>query len=335
MTAARRPGSPPWGLSEYRNNVGEKMHCILRPKTRSEMLRSRRENAVSFARGQLDKRGACSMPVPVTDGWWKLAEGYRENPLEDLASSPRFQRYIRRRARARAAEGPDPFGTHQVRLRGPSKAWAEKISLADPPPPDAEAYFAPKRTVKHFTDEFFEWKARLISHGDLDKRGKSKKRVTLDECAPPYSSLCSSFTGCSIDPGNNIRSASQAKAVFKASAPHLLERPSAAEVARRAHNKRRTMWKEILAATAKKPHLTCDGYDGSAGFDGCGDGMEGNGSSGNRSRSSGDSRPCPSLASSACSTDPVGKTWGKVEMRPPSAPPESNRRRYSRLCGQG
>lgn len=29
-------------------------------------------------------------------------------------SSPRFQRYISKRAKARVAEGPDPFGTHEV-----------------------------------------------------------------------------------------------------------------------------------------------------------------------------------------------------------------------------
>lgn len=46
---------------------------------------------MSFARGQLDKRRACSEPVAVADGWWKLAEGYRENPLEDLA---RFDRLM-------------------------------------------------------------------------------------------------------------------------------------------------------------------------------------------------------------------------------------------------
>lgn len=44
---------------------------------------------MSFARRQLDKRKARSTPVEVTDGWWKLAEGYRENPLEDLARSDR------------------------------------------------------------------------------------------------------------------------------------------------------------------------------------------------------------------------------------------------------
>ncbi|CAM9369204.1 unnamed protein product [Scytosiphon promiscuus] len=318
MPTTRQPGSPPWGLSEpYRNN--EQRHNISRPKTRSEMLRSRRESAVSFARSQLDQRRACSTPEAVTDGWWKLAKGYRENPLEDLASSPRFQRYISRRAKARVAEDPDPFGTHQVRLRGPSKAWADKISLADPPPPDAEAYFAPKRTVKHFTDEFFEWKSRLISHGDLDERGKNK-RVTLDECAPPYSSLCSSFTGCSIDPRNNIRSTSQAKA---ATAPLPLEKPGAAEVSRRAQEQRRTMWEAIMAATAKKTHPSCDRYGGSAGSHGGGD----VGICATRSR-------VPVLLCVRSESPWRTTAWGKVEMRPPSAPPESNRRRYSRLCGQ-
>ena len=56
---------------------------------------------------------------------------------------------------------------------------ADKISCAEPPPADAEAYLEPKRTVnRHFTDEFLEWQARLTCHGDLDERGKNKARVT-------------------------------------------------------------------------------------------------------------------------------------------------------------
>lgn len=63
----------------------------------------------------------------------------------------------------------------QVRLRKPSRPRTEKISRAEPPPADAEAYFAAKRTVNNqFTGEYFEWKARLISHGDLDERGKNR-----------------------------------------------------------------------------------------------------------------------------------------------------------------
>lgn len=62
----------------------------------------------------------------------------------------------------------------QVRLRKPPGSGADKIPNAPPPPPDNEAYVTPKRTLKHYTDEVFEWKARLMSHGDLDEHGKSK-----------------------------------------------------------------------------------------------------------------------------------------------------------------
>ena len=62
----------------------------------------------------------------------------------------------------------------QIPLRKPSRPWTEKISRAKPPPADAEAYLAPKRRAnKRFTAEFFAWQARLISHGDLDERGKN------------------------------------------------------------------------------------------------------------------------------------------------------------------
>lgn len=66
----------------------------------------------------------------------------------------------------------------QVPLRKPPTPWAEKISRAKPPPADAEAYLAPKRRAnKRFTADFFAWQARLISHGDLDDRGKNPVRV--------------------------------------------------------------------------------------------------------------------------------------------------------------
>ncbi|CAM9600270.1 unnamed protein product [Ectocarpus sp. 13 AM-2016] len=326
---APRRTLPPWGLSEpnYRDTCSEP-----RCKTRSEMLRSRREEATTYARDQLDKRGLCPpVKVPTDCCWWKLVEGYKENALEDLASSPRFQRYMSKRARAQAAERPDPFGTHEVRLRRAPKSCAGKISRTDPPPADAEVYLAPKRTVKRFTDGFFEWKARLVPHGDLDERGKNK-RVTRDECEPPFSSLSSFFTGCTIDPrmsrGPNIRSPRQANASLQVAA-HQPDKPSAAEVARRAIQQQRVLWQVILASAINKSSRDSCRDDDSAGTDG----QEGGSSYGSSS-----SRSLLTSPSSACSTSPTGEQLpdplGQLQMRSPSVPPETTRRRYSRLCGQ-
>ncbi|CAM9363079.1 unnamed protein product [Ectocarpus fasciculatus] len=302
---ASRRNLPPWGLSEpnYGDTCSEP-----RCKTRSEMLRSRREEATSFARDQLDERGICTpVEVPTDCSWWKLVEGYKENALEDLASSPRFQRYMSKRARAQAAERPDPFGTHEVRLRRAPTSCADKISRADPPPADAEAYLAPKRTVKHFTDGFFEWKARLMPHGDLDERGKSK-RITRDECEPPFSSLSSSFTGFTIGPRSNIHSPRQENASLQ-EAVHPSDKPSAADVARRAIQQQRAMWQAILAsATNKSGRNRCRG-DNSAGTEGQGGGSSRSSSSSRRSssRSSRNSRDPLTSPGSVCSTSPTGE----------------------------
>ncbi|CAN0027310.1 unnamed protein product [Pylaiella littoralis] len=175
------------------------------------MLRTRKQEELLYARKMMVQPSQHEVTVP--SDWWKHVEGYRENPPDDLASSPRFQRYMSRRARAHAAaESPDPFGTHEVRLRKPPGSGADKIPNAPPPPPDNEAYVTPKRTLKHYTDEVFEWKARLMSHGDLDEHGKSKN-VTLDECQPPYSSFSSSFTASSIDPKVSLRRLLQASSL--------------------------------------------------------------------------------------------------------------------------
>ncbi|CAM9228158.1 unnamed protein product [Ectocarpus sp. 4 AP-2014] len=326
---APRRTLPPWGLSEPNHgDTCSEPRC----KTRSEMLRSRREEATTYARDQLDERGLCPpVEVPTDCCWWKLVEGYKENALEDLASSPRFQRYMSKRARAQAAERPDPFGTHEVRLRRAPKSCAGKISQADPPPADAEVYLAPKRTVKRFTDGFFEWKARLVPHGDLDERGKNK-RVTRDECEPPFSSLSSSFTGCTIDPRSNIRSPRQANASLQVAA-HPSDKPSAAEVARRAIQQQRVMWQAILASATKKSGRNCCRDDDSTGTESQGGGSSSGGSS---------SRSSLTSPGSACSKSPTGEQLhantdplGQLQMRPPSVPPETTRRRYSRLCGQG
>lgn len=62
----------------------------------------------------------------------------------------------------------------QVRIKKSSISLAGKISNDDPPPADAEAYFAPRRTIRHYTDEVFAWEARLRAHGDLEHCNRSK-----------------------------------------------------------------------------------------------------------------------------------------------------------------
>lgn len=39
--------------------------------------------------------------------------------LFDFASSPRFQRYVSKRAKKQVTEDPDPFSTHQVMTNAP------------------------------------------------------------------------------------------------------------------------------------------------------------------------------------------------------------------------
>ena len=67
----------------------------------------------------------------------------------------------------------------QVCIKRPPEPLAENISSSKPPPKDAEAYFTPRRTIKHFTDEYFAFQeARLESRGDLDEDGKSRVSST-------------------------------------------------------------------------------------------------------------------------------------------------------------
>lgn len=66
------------------------------------------------------------------------------------------------------------FSVYQVRIKGASKPFADKISASNPPPKTAEAYYAPKRTIKHFTDEIFAWEARLKFQEYIDDLIKNK-----------------------------------------------------------------------------------------------------------------------------------------------------------------
>lgn len=79
--------------------------------------------------------------------------------------------------------------------------------------------------------------------------------------------------------------------------PHPLDRPSAAEVARKAIKQRRVVWKEIVAAAAGNPRRKSGGGgDVSARFDG------GDYEGGRNSR--------PASARSACSKNAGGKSVG-------------------------
>ncbi|CAN0055696.1 unnamed protein product [Ascophyllum nodosum] len=216
-------------------------------------------------------------------GWWTLADDYKENALEALASSPRYQRYANKRARARVAEGPDPYNTHEVCIKRPPEPLAENISSSKPPPKDAEAYFTPRRTIKHFTDEYFAFQeARLESRGDLDEDGKSRL-FHLHKREIPYSSLDSNTTKYSLDPkGGQRHRLREAEANLRAS--HPPGRPSASEVARRALELRHAH-REALQAV-------------------------------------------PSSCEAGAKLGEASRRWAFPICR------ESNRRRYSRLCGQ-
>ena len=49
------------------------------------MLTARREQDISHARKMMRRPSDEHRHVVVPPNWWKLIEGYRENPFEDLA----------------------------------------------------------------------------------------------------------------------------------------------------------------------------------------------------------------------------------------------------------
>lgn len=73
--------SPPWGHSP------EESCCTAcdRPATRTEMVRIRREKEASYARQMMPSGGKAAGQVVVPPNWWKLVDGYRENPYDDMA----------------------------------------------------------------------------------------------------------------------------------------------------------------------------------------------------------------------------------------------------------
>lgn len=78
---------PPWGIYEPRVEENCSNDRKLRPRTRSELLRTRREELQSFARDGLsvgESRNTAPWSGEV-GGWWTFAEGYREYALEAFA----------------------------------------------------------------------------------------------------------------------------------------------------------------------------------------------------------------------------------------------------------
>lgn len=80
--------SPPWGhdLEESCCTAANTTASGPRPRTRTEMVRTRREKEASYAQKILPRGStAAGGQAMVPKDWWKLVEGYRENPYDDLA----------------------------------------------------------------------------------------------------------------------------------------------------------------------------------------------------------------------------------------------------------
>ncbi|CAM9237676.1 unnamed protein product [Laminaria digitata] len=320
---ARPQTTPPWGVSEPRvlETDSSRRRSTSRPATRTEMLRTRRQELRwSLAGDRLDP-GTSEDVTPWWGGevdWWTLAEGYRENAMENMSSSPRFQRYMSKRDRTRHAERPDPFSTHEVRIRGASKPFTEKISAANPPPKTAEAYFAPKRTIKRFTDEINVWKGRIKFQEYLDARGKNE----VDDSKPLYGSPAATFTGCSLNPKvggvNRVRVSDHHKEQHGATAIRSSVVQQRSCMPRRDSASSDPPCRQAEADSSRR----CSASDQEK-VD------EGEGASGG---SRGVRHPAPGECGKACRRR---KQRTIIQLRPPSPTPESNRHRYSRLCGQG
>lgn len=91
-SCAKRPQTtPPWGLSEpHVSDIGRRRSTTSRPTTRTEMLRTRRQELLrSLAGDHIDLSRTSGGEVTPWWGeevnWWTLSEGYRENAMESMS----------------------------------------------------------------------------------------------------------------------------------------------------------------------------------------------------------------------------------------------------------